>query len=350
MHPLITVAIPAYNRPAELDALLSTILPQADAHTEVLVVEDHSPRREEIRGVVDRWAAQSPGKRIRFEANAQNLGYDGNIRHCLDLAEGEFTMFMGDDDMLKPGAIARLRAVIGKHANLGVILRAYEFVDFQTGEQLEIFRHFGDDRLFLAGAATIRTFFRRSVSIAGFTVHTRTAREFATDEFDGTLLYQLHISANVLKTRDGYYISDILTAMRKNEEQRHFFGSAKAEVGRFAPGKLTPQHSVNFMEGMMKIARAAQKSTNLPVFAGIRKDIGNYSYAFLKLHASNRRTFAGYVLSLARLGLADVPLFWVYSAALLTTPVPVLDRGMRALKRILGSTPRFGALYEGQRV
>ena len=350
MPPLITVAIPAYNRPVELDALLSSVVPQTDDRTQILVVEDASPRRDEIRRVVEGWAERSTGAHIRFEANERNLGYDGNIRRCLELAEGEFTMFMGDDDTLKAGALARLRGVIDKHPNLGVILRAYEQIDFHTARQIEVFRYFADDRIFPAGADAIRTFFRRSVSVAGFTVHTRTARQHATDEFDGTLLYQLHIAANVLKTRDGYYISDVLTAMRKNDEQRHFFGSAKAEKGRFAPGALTPEHSVNFMEGMVRIARAAEERTGLPIFSGIRKDIGNYSYAFLKLHAADRRTFARYVASLARLGFADNPLFWCYSAALLAAPAPLLDKGIRTLKRVLKSTPRFGALYEGKRV
>jgi glycosyltransferase involved in cell wall biosynthesis len=350
MSALITVAIPAYNRPIELDRLLSTVVPQADDRTEVLVVEDHSPRRDEICQVVQGWAARSPGSRIRFETNPQNLGYDGNIRRCLELAQGQFTMFMGDDDVLNPGAIARLRAVIEKHANLGVILRAYEFVDFQTGRRTEVFRYFEDDRFFPAGADTIRTFFRRSVSVAGFTVHTAAAREQGTDEFDGTLLYQLHVAANVLKSRDGYYVSDILTAMRKNDEQRHFFGSSKAEKGRFAPGALSPDHSVNFMEGMIRIARAAERRTGLPIYDGIRKDIGNYSYAFLRLHAADRRAFARYVASLARLGFGESALFWLYSAALFTVPAPLLDRGIRTLKRVLRSTPRLGAIYEGQRV
>ena len=55
-------------------------------------------------------------------------------------------------------------------------------------------------------------------------------------------------------------------------------------------------------------------------------------------------------MALARLGFGDNPLFWCYSAALFTAPVPVLDKGIRMLKQILKSTPRFGGLYEGQRV
>ncbi len=255
---------------------------------------------------------------------------------------------MGDDDLLRPGALARLGEVIGKHGNLGVILRAYEHVNFETGERMEIFQYFDSDRFFPAGADTIRTFFRRSVSIAGFTIHTATARALATPRFDGTLLYQLHLSANVLATRDGYYVSDVLTSMRKDSRQRHFFGSAEAERGRFAPTALTPEHSVNFMRGMFEIARATEERLGLGVYPGLVADIGNYSYAFLKLHAKNRRVFAGYVRELARLGLWKNAYFWGYSGALMVLPPRVLDRGIGLIKKMLPATPRLGKVYAGR--
>src|SRR5512140_1350659 len=129
MPPLITVAIPAYNRPDELGALLETVLGQDGDGLDVLVVEDASPRGAEIRTVVEAAAQRRRDLRIRFVANQQNLGFDGNLRRILELSEGEFTFFMGDDDLLKPGALARVRQVIEREPNLGVVLRAYESVD-----------------------------------------------------------------------------------------------------------------------------------------------------------------------------------------------------------------------------
>jgi hypothetical protein len=70
----------------------------------------------------------------------------------------------------------------------------------------------------------------------------------------------------------------------------------------------------------------------------------------LKLHAKNRHRFVQYVRDLQRLGLARTPLFWGYVAALLALPSPVLDRGIRTLKGILRSTPKFGGLYAGEDV
>lgn len=347
--PRITVAIPAYNRPEEIGPLLSSILSQDYEDFDVLVVEDHSPRRAEIESVVLDKARAFPKRSVTFVSNPKNLGFDGNIRRVIELSKGSFTFFMGDDDILRPGALARVGAAIEKHPELGVILRAYEQVHLKTGEQLQVFRYFPEDRFFTRGPDAVRTFFRRSVSIAGYTVHTETARQASTSRFDGTLLYQLHLSAQVLMKRDGYFIRDILTAMRKNDEQRHFFGSAESEKSLFAPGALTPEHSLNFMRGMFNIARAEEEMLGVPLFEDIAKDIGNYSYPFLKLHAHSVRTFLPYVRELAGMGLARNPLFWTYSAALAALPVPVLDKLIVSLKKRLPATPRFGKLYEGVR-
>ena len=350
MPPLVTVAVPAYNRPEDLGILLESVLAQDYSGFDVLVVEDCSPRQAEIRNVVESASQVRAGTRIRFVANERNLGFDGNIRRILDLSEGVFTLFMGDDDLLLPGALGRLGAVIERQPNLGVILRAYEQVNHATGERIEIFRYFPEDRLFAAGPPTMRTFFRRCVSIAGFTIHTESARRFATDRFDGSLLYQLYLGTRVVHLRNGYFIADVQTAMRKDDRQRHFFGSAAAEQGLFAPGELTLEHSVQFMRGMVDMARAVEADTHAGVLDAILDDLSNYSYAYLRLHARKRRVFARYVRDLQKLGLARTPLFWTYVAALFAIPTPLLDRGIRFLKTVRRATPRFGGLYGGEHV
>lgn len=350
MSPVLTVAVPAYNRPDDLRPLLKTILDQDFSDFDVLVVEDCSPRQKEIRQVVDEAAQRRRDVRVRFFANELNLGFDGNLRRILELSEGEFTLFMGDDDLLRPGALSRVGSIIAKTTNLGVLIRSYESVDYNTGQRIEMFRYFPEDRFFRSGPPTMRTFFRRCVSIAGFTIHTASARRFATDRFDGSLLYQLYLGTRTVQERNGYFTAEILTSMRKDSRQRHFFGSAAAEEGLFAPGQLTPEHSVHFMRGMVEMARAIEAETHAGVLDGILDDLSNYSYAYLRLHARDRRVFLGYVRDLQKLGLAKTPLFWGYAAALMALPAPLLDRGIRMAKDVLRSTPRLGNLYAGDNV
>ena len=83
--------------------------------------------------------------------------------------------------------------------------------------------------------------------------------------------------------------------MRKDDRQRHFFGSASSEKGLFAPGQVTPKHSVQFMRGMVDTARAIEAETQAGVLDGILDDLSNYSYAYLRLHAKDRQVFTRYV-------------------------------------------------------
>src|SRR4051794_24699150 len=104
--PKLSVCIPAYNRSEVLADLLETIVSQDYADYEVVIVEDHSPERDEIRAIVQRHADRYP--QIHYFENKKNLGYDGNMREVILRASGDYCFFMGNDDLMAVGA---LRAV-----------------------------------------------------------------------------------------------------------------------------------------------------------------------------------------------------------------------------------------------
>ena len=58
----ISVCIPAYNRAAVLPALLESILTQDFSDFELVINEDGSPEREQIRAVVEQFCAIYPGR------------------------------------------------------------------------------------------------------------------------------------------------------------------------------------------------------------------------------------------------------------------------------------------------
>jgi glycosyltransferase involved in cell wall biosynthesis len=71
---MLTVAVPAYNRPEDLAVLMKTILEQDFVDFDVLVVEDCSPRAAEIRQVVESASGQRRDVRVRFVGNPATLG------------------------------------------------------------------------------------------------------------------------------------------------------------------------------------------------------------------------------------------------------------------------------------
>jgi abequosyltransferase len=344
---MLSVCIPAYNRPQEISLLLDSILNQDYEDFEVIVSDDNSPKAAEIARVVREHARKHPARRIRYSRNERNLGFDRHLREILRQAEGRYCVYMGDDDLLAPGALRKIDRAVTGNENIGVVLRSWASVDRATEQVTHTFKYFDSDRFFPAGVDTIVTFFRRSLFISGIVVHREAAIQAATDQFDGTLLYQLHLVANLLARMNGFYIADVLALNRTSGV--HFFGTSEKEKDRFAPGMLLPDHSLNFVKGMLEVARGAEQRTGIRVYDRILRDIGNYSYTILRCQTGNLRGYLGYACGLAKLGLWKNPLFALFFLSLLCLGPGLNDWIIKRVKQNLGHTPVIGRLYTGEK-
>ena len=342
---LLSVCIPAYNRPRELSLLLDSILNQDFSDYEVVVSDDNSPKAAEIASVVEEHIRRHPERRIHYSRNERNLGYDGHLRAILHKAGGRYCVYMGDDDLLAPGALQKIARAVTENPNIGVVLRSWAFVNRTTNEVTHTYKYFDSDRFFPAGADTIVTFFRRSLFISGVVVHRDAAVRLATDQFDGTLLYQLHLAGNLLAQMNGFYVADVLALNRASAV--HFFGTSEKEKHLYAPGLLLPEHSLNFVRGMLDVARGVEQRSGARVYGRILRDIGNYSYTILRVQARPLPGFLRYSWGLARMGLWKNPLFILFFLSLLCLGPGLNDWIIKRVKRNLGHTPVIGNLYTG---
>jgi glycosyltransferase involved in cell wall biosynthesis len=194
----ISVCIPAYNRASLLSELLDSIFTQDYQDYEVIIAEDNSPERKEIIEIANNYKVKYANK-ITYHENEINLGYDGNIKKLIRLARGEYVMFMGNDDLMAPGALVEVSRALEAYSNIGVVLRSYASFSTSTDKIEQEFRYFKHDAYFPPGANAIITFFRRSVFISGIVVRRNSAMEIETDRFDGTLLYQQYLVSEILK-------------------------------------------------------------------------------------------------------------------------------------------------------
>ncbi len=110
--PLLTVAIPTYNRAQSLGRLLRVLQEQilGDSRVEVLVSDNAST--DATPDVVE--SARKQGAAIRYIRNATNLGADRNIIQCFGSAVGEYVWIFSDDDLLAPGAVRRILDAISR--------------------------------------------------------------------------------------------------------------------------------------------------------------------------------------------------------------------------------------------
>lgn len=344
----ISICIPAFNRPSQLGQLLNSIKDQEFHELEVIIAEDASSERVAIRRVVEGYIERSSAK-INYVENERNLGYDGNLRQLVSLAEGDYCLFMGNDDLLCPSALEQVCGALEQFSDIGVILRSYRsFVGTPDRVQQE-FKYFSDMRFFPPGDDAVVTFFRRSVVISGLTLHRESALRLATDRYDGTLLYQVYLISNILAKRPGLYLPTPLALVRM--DGRPDFGSSQVESEQHTPGCRTPESSLHFVRGMLLIAADLNAFSARTLYKRIFKDLGNYSYPLLSYQRSlPPGRFCQYALSLLKLGFWQTPLFWCYWLLLLFLGKNISDKLITYVKRTLSVTPKLGRVYSGQSI
>ena len=342
----ISVCIPAYNRSAVLGELLDSIFFQDYEFFDVVICEDMSPEREEIRAIVFRYQAKYPG-RIEYVENPNNLGYDQNLRQLLSTARGDYTLFMGNDDLMSPGAIAHVADVLARHSDAAVYLRSYAAFEGEPENVVQVFRYFEHETYFPPGARSIATVYRRSVVIPGMTFHRETALKYTTDKFDGTLLYQLYLVAEILIEKGAVFSPECIVLYRNGGIPD--FGNSEAERGVFQPNIRTPESSLRFIEGMLTIIRYIEEEHGVAVARPVIRDMANYSYPLLSIQADKPlKIFLSYGWELSKLGFFRYPIYWFYFIGLLLLGVSRTDSLIVWMKRRLGRTPVLGKVYQGE--
>jgi abequosyltransferase len=104
--PLLTIAIPTYNRAGCLKQLLSVLADQLKDESRVELIISDNASVDETPSVAQNFAAR--GLRVRYIRNPQNLGPDANFLQCFEQARGKYVWLFSDDDLIVPGGIAKI--------------------------------------------------------------------------------------------------------------------------------------------------------------------------------------------------------------------------------------------------
>lgn len=101
----ISIVIPVYNSEDHLDKCLSSIVKQDMSSYEVILVDDGSTDASPL--ICERYSATDP----RFKLISKPNGGVSSARNAgLNVADGEYVMFVDSDDALAPGALSVLYA------------------------------------------------------------------------------------------------------------------------------------------------------------------------------------------------------------------------------------------------
>lgn len=144
--PLLSICIATFKRAAFIAETLDSIVAQLQPGVEIVVVDGASPDATEA--AVAPFVARYP--MLRYYREAVNSGVDADFDKAVGYARGDYCWLMTDDDLLLPGAVARVVAALAESPDVVVVDAVVKDATFAATIEPRRFRfsgtrHYGPD-------------------------------------------------------------------------------------------------------------------------------------------------------------------------------------------------------------
>lgn len=124
---MLDIMLPHYGDLPLLQLAVNSVLAQTDDRWQLTVLDDNPASRTDDG--IPEWFGALEHPRVRYRRNPQNLGVTGNFQQCADLATHPFMVIMGCDDVMLPGYVARVHALIDAHPGAVLVQPGVEVID-----------------------------------------------------------------------------------------------------------------------------------------------------------------------------------------------------------------------------
>ena len=105
-RPILTIAIPTYNRSGLLSQLLDNLREQIVGDPRVhLLISDNASTDDTVKVVEEE---RRRGTRLDYLRNSNNVGAERNFLQCYERAATKYLWIISDDDLLCPGTVPRV--------------------------------------------------------------------------------------------------------------------------------------------------------------------------------------------------------------------------------------------------
>lgn len=120
---MIDIFIPFWGDPEYLYDAVRSVLEQTSPRWRLTVVDDCYP--QDVAPFFDALSDE----RVRYVRNDHNLGIIANFSKCQHMAEGEYTVFMGCDDLLSPCYVETIEKTAARYPGVEIIQPGVEVID-----------------------------------------------------------------------------------------------------------------------------------------------------------------------------------------------------------------------------
>ncbi|SFS00099.1 Glycosyltransferase involved in cell wall bisynthesis [Granulicella pectinivorans] len=316
-QPILTIAIPTYNRADLLESLLAVLTPQLAAHADVELLILDNGSTDNTPAVAALYATPQ----TRIHRHPENIGSDANFISAFQQARGRYFWLCGDDDIPVPPAVDNLMHHLRTRELDLVYLTSYGFRENWVTERQEdpfqrSFHTITDPRHLTIVVNMMFTF------ISGMVIN-RNRLLALQDEglriedpsaFLGTNLTQLSWTLPLLRRhRQSLVLWNRPIAAR----QGHNGGYALAQVF----GERLVELTQRCLPDRLDLARLITNFAIRRWFPSIIYDIratGNQTFELDKAHATLSRVFGGN------------PRYWLFTYPVLVLPLPLARVWLRA--------------------
>ncbi len=126
--PFFSVLIASYNRPEYLSTCLQSIFIGNYEKFEVVVADDCSPEIDKIKKLTARYISYP---NFSFYEHKSNMGMVDTWNFLARQAKGEYLLYIGDDDKLKPDSLFNIEKNIFTHNGYDIYGIGYDIIDEQ---------------------------------------------------------------------------------------------------------------------------------------------------------------------------------------------------------------------------
>lgn len=107
--PLLTIAIPTFNRGQILDVSLTKLLNQVhNYHDDVEIILSNNASEDNTQEVINKHINKNPSLNITSFSQQTNTGYYGNFKKCRELSNGIYFWLLSDNEHLRSNTLSLL--------------------------------------------------------------------------------------------------------------------------------------------------------------------------------------------------------------------------------------------------
>lgn len=244
---IASVCVTSYNRVNELLRLLNSIdAVKYKEQIEIVISEDKSPKRAEIKEMVEKFQ-QNSLYNIRFNSNESNLGYDRNLGKLIELAEGKFIIFMSDDDSFILGQLDVYIDTLLTNDDCKLAYSPFLYSATQSN-----YREYAESFKIKAGSKEIGRYVYDSILFSGLTFRRDEIKSYDSSKFLNTYYFQVYMFLSVFHKCGAYYLNIPLVLC--NEDGENGFGLSESSVqNEHLANRESIFSNIEFNKGLIKV-------------------------------------------------------------------------------------------------